>query len=89
MYRKGEYKKALDYFSEDYKINGNSYSPDIQQNAAVNMAKAHLKLRDMEKTRHYLALTSVFRNPKSILSGYSSKSNRQNEIIMKYATNII
>lgn len=58
LFRKGEYQKALEYFSEDYRINSNSYSADIQQNATVNMAKVHLKLGDLTKAHHYLLLTS-------------------------------
>lgn len=60
LFQKGDYQKALDYFSEDYRINNNCYSPDIQQNTAINMAKAHLKLGNMDKALHYLALTSNF-----------------------------
>lgn len=60
LYRKGEYQKALDYFSENYRINNDCYSSDIQQNAHINMAKVHLKLGDMAKARHYLVITSGF-----------------------------
>lgn len=66
LFRKGEYQKALYYFSEDYRINKDSYSADIQQNAFVNMAKIHLKLGDLAKASHYLALTSgIFPKPET------------------------
>jgi tetratricopeptide (TPR) repeat protein len=60
FYRKGEYQKALDYFEEDFQINHQSNSPDIPQNAAVNMAKTYLRLGDMNKASQYLKVTAAF-----------------------------